>query len=205
KLIQILKFIDEDVIPPLLRGFEDFAVSLQQLPRQDEDVVEVDHAVGPQLLLVLLEQVLVDRKQRQRLKLFPAKESQKVLCAILADAQPPQDQTLVFLVSNAKAGGQVHLLRVRPEDLQAERVNRSERQVFGPRAEAQAKTCRHLLRRFVGEGDGADSTGIDALVFDEETDSPGETAGLSRAGAGQYQHRPDCGRYGFQLSLKEIQ
>ena len=49
---------------------------------------------------------------------------------------------------------------------------------------------RITLGGLVGEGDGHDAPGFDAVFLDEIGDAVGEHAGLAGARAGQHEHRP---------------
>ena len=106
---------------------------------------------------------------------------------------------LVVLVVDHEVGGEPGRRGVAPQHAHAEAVER------GDPAPERAPLSRasgarlHLARRLVGEGDGQDLLGRDALVEHEVGDAVGDDAGLAAARPGEDQDRPVGGEDGLPL------
>ena len=82
------------------------------------------------------------------------------------------------------------LVGVPPQDPHAGGVERGHPHLLGDRADEGADPVLHLVGGLVGEGDGEDLEGADALVADQVGDAVREHAGLAGAGAGDDEQRP---------------
>ncbi len=101
------------------------------------------------------------------------------------------DGLLVVLVVDGKGAGEALVadpegFNVAAEDAHAKGMKGSD-QGLGQRgvAEQAVDALAHLCGGFIGEGDGQNGIGCDALFADEPGDAAGDDAGFAGAGAGQ--------------------
>ncbi len=81
-------------------------------------------------------------------------------------------------------------LDIAAQNAHAERMKRRNERLGKRRmAENPVDALRHLAGGLVGEGDGENGVGRDALFLNEPGDSAGDDAGLARAGAGKDEQR----------------
>ncbi len=79
---------------------------------------------------------------------------------------------------------------VAAQNAHAERVECGDQRLGERRVAEQAlDALGHLAGGLVGEGDGEDGVGSDALFLDEPGDAAGDDAGLAGAGSGEDQQR----------------
>jgi hypothetical protein len=72
------------------------------------------------------------------------------------------------------------------------------------RAEQPEEPLAHLAGGLVGEGDGQDVPGEDALLLHQPGDPVDDDAGLAAAGAGQDQQRPVAVDHRLALGLVQV-
>ena len=179
----------------------------QKLLGHQQQVVEIHRAGGLQGVLVAAigrgrQMLLVGLGQRGRLlrpdrgRLPAADEIEQ----IAGPQQPvghldlPQDRAghalLIAPVVDGEVGRIAQLADVAAEDAHAERVERGDlRPLLELLAQQGGRPLLHLVGRLVGEGDGQNPLGPDA-VADQLGDAIGDHAGLSGSRPRQHQQRP---------------
>ena len=88
---------------------------------------------------------------------------------------------------------------VAPQDAHAGRVERAHPHLAGHRADQRLDPLAHLVGGLVGEGDGEDGEGADAVLVDEVGDAVREHPGLARTGPGHHQQRAVGVDHGVEL------
>ena len=96
----------------------------------------------------------------------------------------------VVLVVDGELPGEPEQLGLAPKEPRGERVEGADPEPGRIPLEQPADPVLHLAGGLVGEGDGEDPLGRDAVPVDQRGDPHGEHAGLARARAGEHQHRP---------------
>ena len=94
--------------------------------------------------------------------------------------------------------------RVPAKDADAGAVERRHPHSVGDApADEAGHPLAHLVRRFIGEGDGEDGVRRDAVVTDEVGNPIGENPGLAGTSTGDNEHRPIDG--GYRVALRRVQ
>ena len=109
------------------------------------------------------------------------------------------DAELIGLIVDRKAGAVAERRALALQDLEAERMERGERELLDRLgADQPLGALAHLIGGLVGERHGEDGFGRHALG-EQIGDAIGDDAGLARAGAGEDEERSVEGRDGFAL------
>ena len=197
--IQILELVNEYHVPPRAQPTRRLAIALEQLGSLDHEGVEVHKLAVREELLVLVEQdhvVVLERIVPEPVR-RKAREHAAVPLAGPLDA--PQHIELVLLVGNAEARLEQHLDAQLAQQLCTECVDGSALDPFGRCSKSRVQPVRDLAGRFVGEGEGANSPGLEAVLVDQETDALDEAERLARARAREHQQRMRIRFDGSQL------
>ncbi len=207
--VGVLVLVHQEVAQPVLPAQAHFLVAREQLGRQADQVVEIHRLVGVQRGHV----VAVDQRGLVIVGIVGLGDGGLGIDhAVLPQrdgALHAADQLLVgggkLLLHHAKAivgvhdretRLQPHVLRLGPQDLHAQRVERADRDLLDGDALALARglalhqlgdALLHLLGGLVGKGHRGDVLGLEALVLDQVSDLLCDHPGLARAGAGEYQ------------------
>jgi hypothetical protein len=106
---------------------------------------------------------------------------------------------LIIFVGDSETGLEAGLLRELAKQLSTERVDRPALYLACLGAEVFLEAARDLSCGLVGEREGADVSGVDPLLLNQESDALDEAESLSRSGASEHQHRPNVGLDGRAL------
>jgi hypothetical protein len=112
-----------------------------------------------------------------------------------------EDEQLIFLVGDPKAGLEPDVFAELAQQLGAEGVDRSPFDLFSVRAQIAREARGDLARRLVGESEGADSRRVEATLLDQEADALDEAEGFAGAWAGEAEKRLRLGLYGRALGV----
>ena len=206
-LVGVLVLVDEDVLEPLLVLLQHVGGLAQQLDGLGEQVVEV-HGVGvaqaPLVLAVDLgDAALVDAPGPVGVGVDPDElvlgradhgvdgAGRELLGVDVEVAQHVGGEALgVGLVVDGERRRVAQPGGVAPQDAHAGGVERGHPHLLGDGPDQRPHPVLHLVGGLVGEGDGQDLEGRDALLLDEPADPRREHPGLARAGPGDDQQGP---------------
>ena len=200
--VGVLEFVDEDVLDALVVAGGDVRLGVEEVQGAAEEVVEVQGGVALEGVLVagegagddFLDVVAAVGLEGVDAEAFvlgagdgaeqaPGGVGLGVDGEVLEDAL--DDGDLVVVVVDDEAAGDADGFAVAAQDADAEGVEGAEEEALGVVGEERFDAVTHLAGGFVGEGDGEDAPGGDALLLDEVGDAVGEDAGLAGAGAGE--------------------
>ncbi len=200
--VRVLVFVDQHVLEQLLPLRARLLVSLQQLQRKADQVVEVDGAVGGEALFVELHHAcghllvgILGRRGRhvaRDARVLPQADGPLPLARELVvggAAGVLEHAHHVVRVEDGELRLQAQLGAVLAQHAHAQRVERADRQVLrGLGADELLGALAHFLRRLVGERDGRDVLRRQA-VLQQPHDLVRDHARLARTRAGQHQAR----------------
>jgi hypothetical protein len=112
-----------------------------------------------------------------------------------------EDEQLIFLVGDPKAGLESDVFAELAQQLGAEGVDRSAFDLFSVRAQIAREARGDLARRLVGESESAYPRRIAAAFLDEETDPLYKAEGFPSAWAGEDEKRLRLGLDGRALRI----
>jgi hypothetical protein len=190
---QVLEFIHQHVVPPVAHAGAHVLAGPEQLARAGDEVVVVQQVAGAQGVGVGVEQLLVAGRERDVLQAMPAEQQQQLTVALRPDPKPSQYPALVVLVGDAEPAPQAGGRRVIAQQAEAEGVQCAPGDVLGQWADLALQPGGDLVGCLVGEGDGADAPGIEAMPGDEPSDAGNEAVGLAGTGPGDHEHRTERG------------
>ena len=205
--VRVLVFVDVEVAPAVLVAGEDVGRVLEQPDRLEQEVVEVERPDGPQARLVgpgetgddplvVVEGDLVEGVGVEHLVLRPADRAEHGRRPELAGRREVllaqellHQRLLVVRVVDDETPVDPDRAAVAPEDPGADGVERPGLDVAAGLPDKRHDPFTELTGRTVGEGDGQDLPGPDALHPDEVGDAVGKDPGLAAPGTGQDQQR----------------
>ena len=213
--IGVLVFVHQQVADAVLPLLEDVGVFLEELDRQQDQVVEVHRVVRLERALVVqvddggglllgaarLGQGLVGQNQ----VVLPAVDEvldlvRTVVAGILLLHDVGEQRLDVAVIEDREAGLVAQARVFLADDVHAQVVESGHGKAARLAAlEQGADALLHLPRRLVGEGHGDDVTGLDAAVLHQVGDLAGDHAGLAGAGTGEHQQGAADVVHGFLL------
>jgi hypothetical protein len=185
---QVLELVHQDGVPVGADLRRRGLVAPDQLARERDEVVVVEQVASPERVAVGSEQLQVAGGERGVLQPVPTEEAEELGHPLGADPEPLQHPPLVVLVRDAEAAAQAHDCGVVAEQPVAERVQRAAGDGVRRRAQVAAQAIGDLVRRLVGEGDGADPARRNPGDPDQVFDAADEAEGLAGSRAGDHQH-----------------
>ena len=219
-VVRVLVLVDEDVAERLLPLLARLGEALEHVDREEEHVVEVDGVRGEEALLVevvdLGDGLVVEARDALGVLLradervlrvrdlgvdAARREALRVALELLEAAL--HEPELVGLVVDREVRAVAEPLRLAAQDPAARGVERHHPRGARGRADEVLDALAHLPRRLVRERDREDLGRLDADRAEQVRDAAGEDARLSRARAGDHEHRA----FGVQdgLPLRRIQ
>src|SRR3954466_14555737 len=122
---QILKFVDQEIVPPGAELVSGCRIGPQQLLRQHDEIVEVHQVVCPKALLIAGEELDSALAQRATLQAVQAEQREHPGPELLRHPKALQQALLIVWVRNAKAGLESTAACVVAQDLETDGVQRS--------------------------------------------------------------------------------
>ena len=203
--VRILEFVDEDVAEALLVVRPQYLVALDQLVGAQQQLGEIDHALGPALLVVRRIEVheaarlLVGDmhvRRAQPLFLLAVDEGlhfarRKAILVRVQSLQHALDgRELVLRVENLEGLRQAGIAVVEPQHAVGKAVKRPDPHPAQVDRQHRREPREHLARRLVGERDREHGAGRNLLLAHEPRNARREHARLAAAGAGKNQRMP---------------
>ena len=212
RTVRVLVLVDEQILVLAVVALADFARRLQQANGFEQQIVEVHRVRLEEFVAIDLEDVRdlfferIRRREEVLLRidhvvLRPGDPSKRDagLQLLVVDAEPLErlldDGLLIGLVVDGKAlrealAADAQGFDVATQYAHAKAVERRERRLRERGvAENLFDTLLHLLRGFVGEGDGEDVVWADSALLNQVRDAMRDDTCLTGACAGEQKHR----------------
>ena len=174
-------------------------MALEEAVGVDDQVVEVEQVAAAERAAVRLEELLDLRLEPERLQSRPPEQDEEVLGLLLAHPELAEHGVLVLLVRDAESGADARLLGLRPEDPETARVQGPPLHHAALGAELAAEPLGDLIGGLVGEREGEDPVGRDAVPGDVVADAADQAEGLPGTGPRDDKHGPGRGLNGNAL------
>jgi hypothetical protein len=219
--VGVLELVDEHEAEPLGPSPRHVGGAREQPDRLDDQIVEVERRARPQHVLVAridqpgldvvvvggVRPVLVGADERVLGERDPGQQRLGVESAVAVVQRAHRfahRAELIRLIVDRKAARQAEGAPLDLQDLQAQCVKRSDRELAdrGAIAHQRGDALAHLRRGLVGERHGADRARRDAEP-QQVCDPVRDHAGLARASAGEHEQRPAA--VARRLALRRIE